>query len=72
MGEAGLGDPFAVSVPDPHPEGDRWISICAVGRKIVVVVHTWPDDVNGEEAAGRVISVRPATSHERRRYEDDG
>ncbi|GHD56192.1 membrane protein [Thalassobaculum fulvum] len=72
MGEVGLNDPLAISVPDPHPDGDRWISICAVGGRTVVVVHTWPDDGDREEAVGRIISVRPATSHERKRYEDGG
>jgi uncharacterized DUF497 family protein len=35
----------------------------------VFVVHTWPDD--GDDSPGRVISVRQATKHERRAYEND-
>lgn len=67
LGEVALDDSLAVHVPDSHPDGNRWVSVCSVGQRVVVVVHTWPDD---DEETGRIISVRLATSRERRSYED--
>jgi uncharacterized DUF497 family protein len=67
IGEVGLADPLALSQPDPHPDGDRWNTLCQVGGTVLFVVHTWSDEGN---EPGRIISVRKATSHERRAYED--
>jgi uncharacterized DUF497 family protein len=61
-----FGDPLILSQPDPHPDGDRWQSLGAVGGVVLFVVHTWPDD----ESDGRIISARRATPHERRNYEE--
>jgi len=69
VGELALADPLAVSRPDPHPDGDRWNTVGMVDGVTVFVVHTWPDD--GDDSPGRVISVRQATKHERRAYEND-
>lgn len=74
IGEAGLADPLCINIPDPHPDGDRWKTICDAEGRTMVVVHTWPEDDadhDDAEAVGRIISVRPATPHERRMYEDD-
>ncbi len=60
------GDPLARSRPDPHPDGDREQTIGrAAGVLTLVVIHTERDDLGN----GRIISVRRATSHERRCYE---
>lgn len=64
VAEAGLNDPLALSDPDPHHDGDRWRTLCVVDGVLFFVVHTWPD----EDDAGRIISVRRATSRERRAY----
>ena len=66
------GDPLALSVPDPHPDGDRWRTIGKIrGITTLFVVHTEPveDEEDGEEY-GRIISVRKATVHERKAYEN--
>lgn len=63
-------DPPALSVPDPHPDGDCWRII---GRPVpdlptlLLVVHTEP---GADVAPGRIISAKRATSHERRAYEE--
>ena len=66
IGEVGLADPLAVSQADMHPDGDRWNTLCQIGNVTLFIVHTWPD----EPMPGRIISVRKATSHERRAYEN--
>jgi uncharacterized DUF497 family protein len=68
LGEIGLADPLALSRPDPHPDGDRWDTLCSVGGIVLFIVHTSPEDE--DDMPGRIISVRRATSHERRAYED--
>ena len=61
------GDPHALSVPDPHPDGDRWRTVgSASGVVILFVVHTLP----APEGTGRIVSVRKATPHERKAYEE--
>lgn len=62
------GDPQALSRPDPHPDGDRWNTVGSAGGVVVLfVVHTEaPPD-----GTGRIISLRKATSRERRAYEED-
>lgn len=65
-------DPLALSVPDPHPDGDRWRTIGRIeGITTLFVVHTESvyDEEDGEEY-GRIISVRKATAHEREAYEN--
>jgi uncharacterized DUF497 family protein len=61
-------DPFQLSVPDPHPDGDRWNTIGRVGEITLFVVHT--DDGDPYEPSGRIISARRATAHERKAYEE--
>jgi uncharacterized protein len=60
-------DPLALSLLDPFPDGTRWRTVGMVEPMVLFVVHTWPDD--DDEAAGRIISARKATAHERRAYE---
>lgn len=67
IGEVALADPLALSVPDPHPDGDRWNTICEADGLLLFVVHTWPED---DTISGRIISVRQATRQERRAYEN--
>ena len=64
------GDPLALSVPDPYPDGNRWRTIgCAGGIVALFVVHTEPvRSADGE--SGTIISVRKATAAERRGYEE--
>jgi uncharacterized protein len=64
-----LADPLALSRPDPHPDGDRWNTVAMVDGMTLFVVHTWPDD--DDDTPGRIISVRQATKHEQRAYEND-
>ena len=66
VAELALADALALSAPDPHPDGDRWDTLCQIDGVVLYVVHTWPD----EDIPGRVISVRKATRHERKVYED--
>jgi uncharacterized DUF497 family protein len=64
-------DPLAVSRLDPHPNGDRWQTVGAVGSIHLFVVHTWPEkEIASGEEIGRIISARKATAHERRAYEE--
>lgn len=66
-----FADPHAASRRDPYPDEPRWQTIGMVGNVVVIVVHTEPepDHETGEEA-GRIISARKATKHERRAYEE--
>lgn len=69
LAERALGDPFAITVPDPCPDEERWRTLgspSADGVVILYVVHTWP---SGEEEIGRIISARRATARERLDYE---
>jgi hypothetical protein len=65
IGVFGLADPLALSQLDPHPDGDRWNTVCEVGGVVLFIVHTSPED---DDEPGRIISVRKATAHERRAY----
>jgi len=68
-----FADAFAVTVPDPYKDEERWRTIgtpSAYSEAVLFVVHTWPEseEPNGPES-GRIISARKATGHERRAYE---
>lgn len=64
------GDPLAFSVPDPHPDGDRWQTIGrAGGIAVLFVVHTEPIQLPSGDL-GTIISVRKATATERKTYEE--
>lgn len=65
-----LGDPWALSVPDPHLGEDRWRTLGSPaqdGIVVLFVVHTWPA---GDAEVGRIISARRATAQERSAYEE--
>jgi uncharacterized DUF497 family protein len=64
-------DTLALSRPDPHPAGERWQTVGAIGNVMLFVVHTWPDpdDRTGIET-GRIISARKATARERKAYDE--
>jgi hypothetical protein len=53
-------DPLHASKPDPHPDGDRWQTIGRVGPVLILVVHTWPEELEAGEPVGRIISARKA------------
>jgi len=59
-------DPMHLSLPDPHPDGDRWQTIGRVSAVNLLVAHTIFDDDSG----GRIISARKATKRERTTYEE--
>lgn len=57
--------PLVVELDEREDYGeDRYIGIGLLNGRIVVVVYTEPD-----EKTIRIISLRKALSHERRRYE---
>lgn len=65
------GDPLATSRPDDHPDRDRWQTVGNAGGIVVLfVVHTEPVEQEGGREVGRIISVRKATGHERKAYEE--
>lgn len=61
-----LEDEMALTIPDPTPQEDRWVTMGSDGLgRVLVVVYTW----RGERA--RIISARRATAGERRQYEEE-
>ena len=61
------GDPLAASRADEYRDGSRYQTVgSAGGVAVLFIVHTEP----GEDAPGRIISVRRATRHERKAYEE--
>lgn len=60
-----FNSPMAVELDDREDYGeDRWIGIGLLYGRVVVVVYTESD-----EETVRIISLRKALSHERKRYE---
>jgi uncharacterized protein len=69
LAERALGDPFGLTLPDPYPDEERWVTLgspSADANVVLYVVHTWPAD----DGVGRIISARRALSHERREYDE--
>jgi hypothetical protein len=68
--ELAFDDIHALTQPDPFSEDEeRWITLGAIGpQSLLFVVHTWFD--RNQEEIIRIISARPATPRERRRYEE--
>jgi hypothetical protein len=65
-------DPLHLSLPDPHPDGERWRTIGRVGPVLLIVVHTWSEgEIDEDEPVGRIIGARKATARERKAYEDE-
>ncbi len=69
LAKAVWSDPLHVIIPDRFEDGEqRWHALGMVGAvAILVVVHSYP--AGEEHAVVRIIGARKATSHERRRYE---
>ncbi|NGM33223.1 BrnT family toxin [Methylobacterium sp. DB0501] len=65
-------DPLHVIVPDRIEAGEQRRHVLGmVGAvTILVVVHTYPDP--DDDLVIRIIGARRATTHERKRYEQDG
>ena len=59
-------DDFAITIEDDFSDEERFVTIGsdAFGR-VLIVVYSFRKD------ATRLISARPASSHERRQYEGD-
>ena len=65
-------DPFALTDPDPHDDGDRMRTIGVPVRgpsAILFVVHADAVLLNGEWV-GRIVSSRRSTARERADYEE--
>jgi len=64
-------DPLHVIVPDRFEDGEqRWHAVGMVGSiMLLMVVHAYPNA--SDEDRVRIIGARKATSHERRRYEQE-
>lgn len=61
-------DFFHLLVLDRIEHGEqRWHAIGLVGAVTVLVVHTYPEEANGDRI--RIVGARKATPHERKRYE---
>lgn len=72
--ETALGDPFCVTRPDCHPDGDRWQTIGAPttqGGLVLLVIHTEPVTLIDGTQVGRIVSARRANKQERRIYESE-
>jgi uncharacterized DUF497 family protein len=62
-----LSDPLAVTIPEPHPAEERFVTLGADAQgRHLVVVYTW------RRKALRIISARKATKKERHQYESEG
>ena len=61
-----LEDPYAITVSDNEsdPSEERFITLGSNTRAVLVVVYAW----RGEDI--RLISARPANSHEQQEYEN--
>lgn len=66
-----FADPLVVSYKEREVEGEeRWQTFGRVeGVLLLLVAHTVWNEASGEEVI-RIISARPATGKDRRRYED--
>ena len=63
-----FGDIFAMNMPDPdHSEGELRFLVLGMSEKSRLVVVSYAE----RSPRTRIISARPATSHERRKYEND-
>lgn len=62
-----------VQRPDPSSEEHRWLIVGLVDNVVIVVSYTSPELETGYQAeVGRIISVRKATAHESKAYEEEG
>ncbi len=63
-------DALALSRPDPSDGEERWQTVGLIAGAAVLVIHTATEAINDEEAVGRIISARKATTRERKAYEE--
>ncbi len=54
-------DTGSLSETDPHPDRDRCDTLALIGSLVLYIVHTHE----------RIISARPATPRERRKYHNE-
>ncbi len=63
-----FGDLLAMNMPDPdHSEGEQRFLVLGLSRASRLVVVSYAE----RPPRTRIISARPATRHEKRRYEDE-
>ena len=62
-----FADPLALAIDDALDPGRTLLLGMSNRQRILLVVH-----VELDESTIRIISARRATSHERRRYEEEG
>jgi uncharacterized protein len=62
-----FADPLALAIDDEANPGRTLLLGMSDRRRLLLVVHAELD-----ESTIRIISARRATSHERRRYEEEG
>jgi uncharacterized protein len=61
--------PLAVTIYDRFANGEhRWHTFAHVANTLLLLVHAYPDP--DDEDWIRVIGLREATAHERKRYEE--
>ncbi len=66
-----FSDPLAITTEDSWPYEQRWKTIGAIKRTVVIVIDTWPNpNPDPGREAGRIISARKATRRERAAYEE--
>ena len=64
-----FSDDFKVRLYRGGQQGEpRWWTMGLVGSQLLLVVHSWEDNEEGERI--RIISARKTTASERRRYEE--
>ncbi|MER8980721.1 BrnT family toxin [Mesorhizobium sp. M0870] len=65
-------DPLHLIVPDRFEDGEqRWHAIGMIEAvAVLLVVHTYPGREDEERV--RIVGARKATTHERKRYEQEG
>ncbi len=64
-----ITDPLCAVVYDRYENGEhRYHAVGVVAGKCLVLVHTYPDP--DDEDSIRVIGLRKAEAHERKRYEE--
>ena len=56
-------DPHAIDEPDNDPDEDRWLCPGMAANFLLLVVYV------ERGVRNRIISARPATSHEQRKYQ---
>ena len=63
-----FSDPDNYTREDDYPYEQRWQTFGTVDKRLIVVIHTWP---NREDEPGRIISARKQAPYERRFYQEN-